>query len=106
MSGIGPLPGLSAEQRDFLELLLVWSRGTIIPNWDPTIWRWDCDGRVIRFGDYGLRSEYGWEKDHTIPLGIGGPDHISNLRPRHWFGNASAGGIVGALAAGAGLSRR
>jgi hypothetical protein len=102
MSGFEPLPALPSETRELLERLFIWNKGTIIPGWDAAIWRWDCDGRVIRFSDYGIRSEHGWEKDHAVPLGLSGPDNITNLRPRHWHGNASSGGILGSLINGTG----
>ena|ERR1700730_1967818 len=57
--------------------------------------RIDCDGRLIRWPDYGVRSEFGWEIDHIVPKAMGGTDDLSNLRARHWHGNSSAGGVLG-----------
>ena len=57
----------------------------------------DCDGRLIKWVEYGELSEFGWEVDHATPTGIGGLDVFSNLRARHWRGNRSAGGILGSL---------
>lgn len=58
--------------------------------------RVDCDGRFIAWNEYGLTSPFGWELDHIFPSSIGGVDTIYNLRARHWLGNRSAGGALGA----------
>jgi hypothetical protein len=57
----------------------------------------DCDGRTIKFAEYGKYSECGWQIDHTMPTGLGGLDVYANKRPRHWRGNSSAGGILGSI---------
>lgn len=59
--------------------------------------RIDCDGRRIRWSEYGKLTEYGWEIDHAAPLALGGLDGLGNLRARHYRGNRSAGGILGSL---------
>jgi hypothetical protein len=75
----------------------VWSLGQVIPGYDPAVWRRDFEGYLIRRSDYGnTSSEFGWQIDHINPLAFGGPDHGSNVRPRHWRRNQSAGGILGA----------
>jgi len=60
--------------------------------------RIDCDGRRIKWLEYGDRSSlYGWEVDHyPIPQCDGGTDEPWNLRARHCEGNAMAGGLLGA----------
>ncbi|MGO8802274.1 HNH endonuclease signature motif containing protein [Candidatus Binatus sp.] len=64
----------------------VWLKGAVIPGYDPTVWRRDSMGSVIRYSDYGDReSEYGWEQDHIDP---DGPDDLRNLQPLHWRNNA------------------
>ncbi len=84
-----------AEQRK----IAVWVRCATIPNYDPTRWRYDFQGYVIHYHEYGDRqSVYGWEIDHIVPALVGGSDDISNLRARHWFPNASAGGALGSVA--------
>jgi hypothetical protein len=60
-------------------------------------WGTDCDGWRIKRSDYGKETSYGWEIDHVLPTALGGADHWSNKRPRHSRGNASAGGLLGAL---------
>lgn len=58
---------------------------------------YDCDGFLIKQSEYGRLSEFGWEVDHHVPSGVGGPERADNFRARHWRGNRSAGGILGAL---------
>ena len=74
---------------------IAWSRAFEIPG--HPLYRMDCDQRMICWGDYGKLTEYGWEIDHIHPSGIGGLDNLANIRARHWRGNRSAGGILGAL---------
>jgi hypothetical protein len=76
---------------------LVWTKGRVIPGYDPAVWRHDDYGRVMRYADYGCRSsEFGWEIDHISPLALGGGDHPANLRPLHCKINAGLGGLLGA----------
>lgn len=83
--------------------LAVWNKGHIIFGRDPTEWRKDDCGYIIRFSDYGERhSHYGWEIDHIVPTSRGGADELYNKRPLHWqvnaFKGASTSGIFGGLA--------
>lgn len=57
----------------------------------------DCDGRIIGRHAYGQAGDFGWEVDHVIPSAIGGLHAFGNVRPRHWMGNSSAGGLLGGL---------
>jgi hypothetical protein len=77
------------------QLRTAYTMAHAIPNSDDRI---DCDGRRIRWSDYGDRSRpYGWEVDHwPIPQCDGGSDAPWNLRARHCTGNAMAGGYLGA----------
>jgi hypothetical protein len=71
---------------------LVWSKGRIIPNFSPELWRWDKCGKVMKYSEHGNRnSEHGWEIDHINPLANGGTDHLGNLQPLNWSNNAEKG---------------
>ena len=59
--------------------------------------RIDCDGRVIRWADYGKTTAYGWEIGHATPVAVGGLDGYSNIRARHWLGSRIPGGLLGGL---------
>jgi hypothetical protein len=61
------------------------------------IFREDCDGRLIHTDHYGKHTQYGWEIDHIMPKALGGLDIPSNVRARHHYGNALAGGFLGSL---------
>ena len=78
------------------ELDLIFTRANPVPG-APGVAR-DCDGRIICRSDYGAYSEFGWQVDHIQPIALGGLlGEFLNMRPRHWHGNTSAGGLLGAL---------
>lgn len=59
-------------------------------------YRIDQRGNVIRWSEYGQRTQFGWHIDHfPIPKALGGTDHPSNLRALHWRDNCSHGGSLG-----------
>lgn len=74
----------------------VWNKGAPIIGYDSNVWRRDHEGKAMQYSEYGKRSStYGWEIDHITPASRGGSDALSNLRPRHWEGNAAHGGRLG-----------
>lgn len=77
----------------------VWAKGTIIADIriSPDEWRYDDDGNIIRYSEYGQFSTFGWEIDHQVPSALGGLNTYANLRPLHWRANRSRGGLIGAL---------
>ncbi len=88
--GISPVPDLEDQ---------VWSKGATVPGRDPSDWRRDAYGSLIRYSDHGNKeSESGWEMDHyPTPKALGGSDTIDNLRPLNFRTNASLGGQLGAM---------
>ena len=62
---------------------------------DGSYLRIDCDGRIICWPEYGLRSLRGWQIDHIVEKVFGGPDVPWKVRARHWDGNSRAGGHLG-----------
>lgn len=73
------------------KLRQIWNKGQNKPGYEPSKWRIDAYGNLIRFSDYGETSQYGWEVDHIVPVARGGSDHIGNLRPLHWEANRQRG---------------
>ncbi|MCE2507214.1 MAG: HNH endonuclease [Nitrosopumilaceae archaeon] len=75
---------------DDATLIAVWEKGTVIPNFDPDVWRRDAFGANMKFSEHGNRdSEYGWEVDDIQRVADGGSDDLTNLRPLSWKSNAA-----------------
>ena len=76
----------------------VWQKGKTITGRDPSIYRMDDYGKIIKYSEYGNRqSLYGWEIDHIIPQALDGSDSLSNLRPLHFRRNAHFGASLGQM---------
>ena len=72
------------------ELLEIWSKGNIVPNYDPAKFRKDRVGAWMSWSDYGQTDNelgLGWEVDHIVPLANGGADVSNNKRPLQWRNN-------------------
>lgn len=94
------LLGLSGifKPSDEVRKLAAWNNVPAIPVLSPGLFpttKIDCDGRIIKWSEYGQNSENGWHIDHAHELALGGPDELHNLRARHWYGNTRAGGLLG-----------
>src|SRR6266850_7716701 len=58
--------------------------------------RVDAWGWTIVRQDFGnIRSRYGWEIDHIVPIALGGTDDLTNLQPLQWENNRRKDEIQG-----------
>jgi len=69
----------------------VWAKGRVIPGYEPSVWRHDACGAVMRYSQHGEEGEHGWEIDHIYPRSKGGKAEISNLQPLYWRNNRRKG---------------
>src|SRR5215510_4597599 len=70
----------------------VWSKGRIVPDRDPSVWRYDFCGLLIKRAEFGKTlSVHGWEIDHILPVSKGGTDELNNLQPLQWDSNRRKG---------------
>jgi HNH endonuclease len=76
---------------DQVTIAAVWRKGRVIDGFDPAVWRHDICGAVMRYGDYGADTKYGWEVDHIYPMSRGGSNDLSNLQPLYWENNRRKG---------------
>lgn len=85
-----PPSGGSSPRREltFLERVLVWCKGVIVPGLDPFKMRRDRYGSLIHWDNYGKTdSPTGWEIDHVFPLARGGSNSMNNMEPLQWENN-------------------
>jgi len=73
------------------QVQLVWEKASFAPNANPSLYRLDSAGALIRRADYGLAVRTGWEIDHMVPVAAGGGDDLDNLQSLQWQNNRSKG---------------
>jgi hypothetical protein len=72
--------------------LAVWRKGSVIPYFLPSVYRWDAYGSIMQYSEHGnTNSERGWEIDHIRPLVKGGSAELINLEPLQWQNNRYKG---------------
>ena len=63
---------------------VAWSRATeIVGHPDHRI---DCDGKIIRWVEYGQQTHYGWSIDYRRSDEAGDLDVLTIIQARHWQG--------------------
>jgi hypothetical protein len=88
--------GTTTTGHGFSQNLLpaVWAKGRVVPNYEPSEWRYDVYGTPIRWSDYGQTTQHGWEVDHIVPACRRGSDALQNLQPLQWQNNRTKGDKV------------
>ena len=93
-------PGTDALGRAFSKEIIeaVWLKGRTMGIYATL--RVDAWGWTIVEQDHGnIRSRYGWEIDHIVPVAQGGTDELDNLQPLQWENNRRKDEIQGLTAA-------
>jgi len=81
-----PNTDVSGEPFSDAVIEAVWEKARAMGT--SAILRVDAWGWTIVRQDYGnVRSRYGWEIDHVIPVSQGGTDDLNNLQPLQWENN-------------------
>lgn len=73
------------------EIRAVWQKGQIVAGYDPAVFRKDACGAWMKWTEYGMTTQYGWEIDHIRPVARGGGDELANLQPLYWENNRHKG---------------
>src|SRR5580765_4151370 len=93
-------PNTDAEGKPFSHDVIeaVWQKARTMGIYETL--RVDAWGWTIVRQDYGnVRSRYGWEIDHVIPVAQGGTDDLINLQPLQWENNRRKDELQGITAA-------
>lgn len=69
----------------------VWNKAPQAEGFNPEEKRVDKCGALIARSSYGMKTRFGWEIDHIIPISKGGSNKVTNLQPLHWENNRSKG---------------
>ena len=67
--------------------IAAWQKAIIVGGYDPSIYRKDRFGLWIKWQEYGMTTNYGWEIDHIVPTSLGGLFVPSNEEATHWQNN-------------------
>ncbi len=65
----------------------VWKKGKINPDHSPEVLRWDAQGNIMMWSEYGrIDSKFGWDIGLIDPVIEEEPDNIENLQPlNRWY---------------------
>ena len=66
---------------------IAWNNAHTIRGKNPDVYRKDDYGNVMYKNSYGLKSQMGWEVDHSHPVAKGGTDSPKNLQAVQWEEN-------------------
>ncbi len=60
----------------------VWKKGRINPDYSPKVLRWDRNGNLMMWSEYGqTHSKFGWKIDLINPALNEGEEDLNNLHP-------------------------
>lgn len=60
--------------------IAVWKKAEKIKDKDPSVWRLDPYGKLMRYSNYGKNHSTGWIINHIIPQSLNGSNDIRNLQ--------------------------
>ena len=65
----------------------VWKKGRINPDYSPNVLRWDANGHMMKWSEYGRKdSKLGWDIGSVNPSSKDGGKEIDNLQPYNlWY---------------------
>ena len=65
----------------------VWKKGRINPDYSPDVLRWDANGHIMKWSEFGRTdSKLGWDIGSIDQLSSEGVKEIENLQPYNlWY---------------------